>query len=67
MSVLMICLDGVYSSKTKDNLAMIRDDSQQQNTLTLKIRVLAKIFLSTDLIVLTNTWFSVFIIVALEN
>lgn len=67
MSVLMICLDGVYSSTTKDNLAMIRDDSQQQNTLTLKIRVLAKIFLSTDLIVLTNTWFSVFIIVALEN
>lgn len=63
----MVCLDGVYSSKTTDNLAMIRDDSQQQNTLTLKIRVLAKIFLSTDLIVLTNTWFSVFIIVALEN
>lgn len=36
VSVLMICLEGIYSHTTKDILAIIKDGSQQQNILTVK-------------------------------
>lgn len=52
--VLIMCLDGIYSWTTKENLAVIGDGSQQQNPLTLKYYLK---FL-TNFIICTALWFS---------